>query len=162
MARLQNHRYEVFCREYVTNGFSIKKAAEAAGCPPGSASSTGSIWLKRPEVVERIEELLPDVIEALQPVKEELLAELNRLAMFDPRLLYDENGRLKHITEMSTDAALSVEEIELNDAGYPVKIKAGRAKLKAIETALKTVNAFENHQAARTINIILDEKDKDA
>jgi len=161
MGKLRNRQHEAFCREYVTNGYNGTKAAKAAGCGSG-ASTTASIWLRRPEILARVDELTGDVIDALQPVKEELLAELNRLAMFDPRSLYDENGNLLKITEMSTDAALSVEEIELDEHGYPVKIKAGKSKIKALETALKTVNAFENHQASRTINIVFDEKDRDA
>lgn len=163
MPRLKNRRHERFAREYIRQNFNGAAAARAVGCPHTSARTTASDWLAKPNVSARVTELADNLLDDILVSKEELIAESNKLAMFNPKDMYDEDGQLLPIHEMDDDVAISVQEMEMLGARV-IKIKAGRDKRAAIEQGLKMHNAFENHQEAGSgiINIQMDEKDERA
>lgn len=164
MPRLKNRRHERFCQCYVSDGrFNGAAAARAVGVSRDSAHVQASKWLSNANILGRVDELTQDILSDVLMTKEELIAELNKLAKFNPKDLYDDDGRLIPVHELNPDVAASVQEIETVD-GVPVKVKGGKDKSKAIETGLKYYNAFEDHQksGAGEIHVHLDSKDQDA
>ena len=163
MARLKNNRHERFCREYVANGFNGAAAARAVGTSIASGKQMASEWLTIPNVLQRVQQLNDDILEDVIITKKEVIAEMVKLATFDLRTLYDDDGRLMNVHEMDASAAVSVQEVEVAD-GIPVKIKAGRDKRAALSELMKHYNAFEDHQKSGQgeMHIHFDDKDERA
>ncbi len=106
---------------------------------------------------------MADVDEQLEMSKEETVAELNKLAKFNPQDMYDDDGFLIPIHKLDSDVAANVKEIEVL-AGIVTKVKAGGDKKAALDMQMRYHNAYENDQKAGsgTIEIYLDEKDMKA
>ena len=156
MARLKNRRHEVFCREYVNRGFNGAAAARAAGSTEISARKTASDWLSKPDIVARIDELNEDLLDDLVMTKEEVIAEMNKMASFNMADVYDDDGRMLKVHEMPRDEAAAIKEIGPN--GIKVDKRA------ALDSMMKHYNAFEDHQNAgkAEMNVYLDDKDAEA
>lgn len=57
---LQNEKHEVFCQEY-TKDFNASAAAKRAGYSEKNSAQTGSRLMRRPDVQERVKELLEEI-----------------------------------------------------------------------------------------------------
>lgn len=81
--------------------------------------------------------------------KEEVLRELSELAMFDPRGLFDDDGRLLPIAKMDRAMAKSVQEMDVNVGRLNgkiirrIKVKSGRDQLEALEMLMRYYNAYQ-------------------
>lgn len=118
MPKLENPRHELFCREFVRLNGHGTKAAIAAGFAKAGAHVTASRLLKNPKIAARIEELEKQLHEKLEKkteiTRERVLQEYAKLAFFDPRKLFDEDGNPKKITELDDDTAAAIAGLEVN------------------------------------------------
>jgi phage terminase small subunit len=105
---------ERFCREYVVDSNGTH-AATRAGYAKNSAHVTASQKLNIPKIKNRIAVLQGRMAERLELSADRILQELMRQAFVDLRLLYDENGKLKLMSEWPDDAARAVNSIEHED-----------------------------------------------
>lgn len=96
-----------FCLEYVKD-FHATNAAIRAGYSPKAAQSSSSRLLSNVMVSNRIAELSQRLTGKLEITAERVLTEIARLAYFDIRKLYHDDGRLKEPHELDDDAARAI------------------------------------------------------
>lgn len=121
---------EKFCQLYAVDGLSGNAAyRQANSCDlPATVIGTAVYRLqKRPAVKARIAELRREQATQLIMTRADVLNGLARIAMFDPRNLYDENGDLLPIHELDDVTAASI-----------VGIKAQRLNTPTAEDPTKT------------------------
>lgn len=86
MPRLANVRHELFCQARVT-GLSPGDSYLAAGYRGNPDQASIQAWAigRRPDVAERIDELMAEAAERAKVKAEDVLRELSRIAFIDPR-----------------------------------------------------------------------------
>lgn len=161
--KLQDKLLERFCRAYVMNGHNGAAAARSVGKSSANAPVWASHQLSNPKVMERLFQLNEDILDGFVLSKEEAVAEMNKLAIFDPRHAFDEDGQLLHPKDMDDVTAANVKEVEMLD-GVVTKVKFLDNKRSAIQDMMKYYNAFEDHQKSGVgeIHVHIDEKDAKA
>jgi len=112
MPTLADTRHEAFAQHYALNGH-IARAAEEAGL----STYSGYSLLNRPEVGGRIEEILQQRFAKASITADRVMKELARIAFADPRQLYDENGDLVPIPELTDDAAALIAGVKVEVIG---------------------------------------------
>jgi len=121
----------IFIAEYLIDGNGTR-AAIAAGCPASSAHVAAARWLKNEKVAAAIEAAHARRTEKLRVTSERVLEEIAKLAFYDPRDLFDENGQLKPVTELDdiSRAAIAGLEVETKrHAGGIIVSRVGKVKL---------------------------------
>lgn len=105
-----------FVAEYLANGMNATKAAISAGYSEKGAEVTGSQLLRNPKVKAKVEGKVTKVMDKLDLSAEKTLEYVARLAFFDPKDLFEDDGSLKMIGDIpahtrSVIAGLEVSEI---------------------------------------------------
>lgn len=122
MAKRDNNKLspkqEMFAQEYVLSGVAAEAYRKAY---PGSQKwkdnsvyTAASLLLSNEKVSQRVSELRQEVKERFDISAERLLLEQSRIALFDFRKLFDENGRLIDVTGMPDDVAAAVSSVKIN------------------------------------------------
>lgn len=101
-----------FVQEYLID-LNATQAAIRAGYSARSAEVTGSRLLGDAKVAAEIAKRNQKRIEKLDLSAERVLGELMRLAFFDPRKFWNEDGSLKKITELDDDTARALQGFEV-------------------------------------------------
>jgi phage terminase small subunit len=158
MAKLKNRRWERFCVEYVTNGFNASKAARAVGAPAASAGEQGSQYLKKPEFMKRVDELMEDINNDRIMSVTELLELSTAMARGNIKDVYDENGQIIPVHEMSDEVSVGIHEVQMLGDRVTV-VKMGKERTAAMERLAKHHNIYDNHQKAGAAVFFMDEKD---
>lgn len=104
-------KQRVFCLEYLVD-LNGKQAAIRAGYSAHSAEVTASKLLRVPKVDAFIRQNLSKRESKLQLTVERLEEELAKVAFFDPRKAYDENGCLLRVSEMPEEVARAIQGFE--------------------------------------------------
>jgi phage terminase small subunit len=142
----------------LSNGGNATQAAVAAGYKPGSAAEKAGYRMSKNVRVsdilaKRRAEVLVVVEESTGLSVARTLKEVARLAYFDPRKLFDSEGRLIPMTELDDDTAAAVASIEVVEefesvdgkrvpAGLLKKIKIAD-KNSALDKAMKHLGLYE-------------------
>lgn len=93
-----------FCEEYLVD-LNATQAAIRAGFRERTAYSIAQENLKKPEIASEIQRLMKERQERTQITQDRVLLELARIAFFDFRKLYREDGALKQPHELDDEAA---------------------------------------------------------
>jgi phage terminase small subunit len=169
---LQNPQREKFSREYsrhgkgeravVAAGYNVKTWKEGSS----SASAYACMLLKDSNVRKRIQFLQENRARSADLTELQLLRELKRIALFDIRKIFNENGDLKPISQLDSDAAAAVGSVEIEKlfqpdeetgrrahVGYTVKVKTSD-KIAAIEKLMRYFGMTDapNEKTSTTIN----------
>ena len=80
-----------------------------------SAAAQASNLLTKPNVQIAIKERTAAVRSRLELTKDNVIRELTRIALFDIRKLYRDDGTLKHPHELDDDTAAAVTQIEVTE-----------------------------------------------
>lgn len=140
---------KLFAYEYFNNKGDGTNAAIAAGYSKKTAAQQATRLLKRVQVKQILEALNAKLETKAIVTKERLINELESIALFDLRTLYDDNGALLPVKELSQAAGAAITGIEVLEVfegtgkdrvhmGNTVKIKMN-SKTTAIETILDTM-----------------------
>lgn len=100
-------RQEMFVEEYLVDR-NATQAAIRAGYSEKTACEQGSRLLANVKVFGEIKRRQKDLQSKLGITHERVLREYARLAFFDPRKLFDEDGNPKHITDLDDDTAAAL------------------------------------------------------
>lgn len=97
----------------MVSGLNQSKAAFKAGFAADtncteSAPSKGSKLMDEATIIARIDELRAKRLEKYNVTGEKLIQEAAFIAFFDPRKLFDEDGKAKDITELDDATAAAV------------------------------------------------------
>ena len=108
-------REERFCREYVCDAALNATRAYRKAFPHtsyGTARNEGSKCLAKHYISRRIQELMQDRFRRLGISIERVIAEIAKLAFYDPRDFFDDDNRLKPLSELEPDQAAVIAGIE--------------------------------------------------
>ena len=106
-------KQEQFCREYMVD-LNGTQAAIRAGYSPRSANVIAAENLAKPSVRSRIAELKGVREQRTDITADRVLKEYAKLAFFDPRKLFDEDGNPVRITELDDETAAAVAGFEVD------------------------------------------------
>jgi phage terminase small subunit len=164
-ARADGLKHEKFCQNYVltqnaTEAYLVAYSTKSRPIKDTSAAANGWKLLRNTQIQARMKELRIHGHENLMVSFEETLQEIGGLAMFDPKDMFDEDGRVLPIHEMPIVARKMVHEFKqfttdsTNDEGdvthtrYETEIKYGKDKGKYLDMVMKFYNAYQEHQKA--------------
>lgn len=106
-------QHDRFCREYIIDENAVRAYQRSY---PNSGYNAAAVsaheLLKKTKIAARIEELRDERNKRLEVSADRVLAELAKLAFYNPRDLFDDDGRLKPITEMDPDSSAVIAGIE--------------------------------------------------
>jgi phage terminase small subunit len=158
-------KQERFIKEYLVD-LDATKAAKRAGYSKKTAGRIGHETLKKLE--NEIQAEIDKRNNRIELTADRVLREVCRLALFDPRKLYDENGNLKPIHELDDDTAAAICGVEVFEefsgkgksrihVGMTRKIKLHR-KDAAQDKLMRHLGLFEkdNAQTADALTSLLD------
>ena len=151
----------------ISNAYRVSNPA-TINWKNNSVNVEASKFLALPYVALRVQELRNELAESYKISKQEVLAEFSKIARFDPRKLYDENGVAKPIHELDDETAASINSVEvvkksIGDTDLfetTTKIKV-IPKTAALDSMGKHYNAYEDHQKSSTADVHIHLTDKD-
>jgi phage terminase small subunit len=114
-------KQELFVQEYLID-LNATQAAIRAGYSKRTAGAIGDENLRKPEIAAALAAAQQKRAERTEITQDRVLQELARIAFFDLRKLYREDGSLKAMHELDDDAAAVL-------AGVDVVEMAGGAKI---------------------------------
>lgn len=107
-------KQERFLAEYLID-LNATQAAIRAGYSAKTAHASGHENLKKPEVAEAIQAAMKQREQRTHITQDRVLQELARIAFFDIRKLYREDGTMKDPHEMDADTAAAIASIEVKE-----------------------------------------------
>lgn len=114
MASTLSIKERKFCAEYVIDENGTRSAI-AAGYAPKSAAVAASRLLKKANIRAEIERLTTKVLDKLEITKERVLAEIAKLAFYDPRNLLEADGSMKQVKDLDDISAMAVAGLEVTE-----------------------------------------------
>lgn len=152
MAARLTGKQQRFVAEYLID-LNATQAAIRAGYSQKTAYSIGQENLKKPEIQSAIQVEMEKRANRTEITQDRVLSEYAKIAFFDARKLFDENGRPKEIQSLDDNtvgalAGLDVQDIYELDGeekifvGYLKKYKIAD-KLRALEALGRHIGLFE-------------------
>lgn len=156
-----SERKKAFIESYIANGGNATAAAISAGLSAKTAGSSGQRMLKDVEIKEQIAERAKAVANKYELTTELAARSIYQELTFDPAKLYDEQGRLKPVTELDEDTRMALASIEVDEVGggdSPLvitrKVKWA-ARHQAREHLMKHLGMFsEDNKQKLTVSLI--------
>lgn len=165
MARL-TEKQKRFVAEYLVD-LNATQAAIRAGYSEKTAYSQGQRMLKNVKVQAAIQEAMQKRSKRVEITQDRVLQEYARLAFFDPRKLFEENGKPKDINALDDDTAAALAGLDVMEEyegtgenrefiGFTKKYKLAN-KLGALDSLGKHLGLFDgkNQQTRETENNLL-------
>lgn len=118
MAKVNNskdstEKQKIFAYAYFNNNGNGTRAAIEAGYSSKTAAQAASRLLKKVKVIEILKRLNGKVEEKAVITKTRIAEELVKIGLFDLRTIYDENGALKPIGNLSDEAGAAITGIKV-------------------------------------------------
>lgn len=110
-----DQRYDLFVEGYFLFNRNATKAAIHAGYSEATAYSQGGRLLKRPEIAAKIAARAKELL--MEYGVEETLREVARIALADPRQMFDGQGRLLMLPAMDENTARAISSVEFHKNG---------------------------------------------
>jgi phage terminase small subunit len=107
-------KQQFFVKQYLVDQ-NATRAAKAAGYAEGSADVAGSRLLGNAKVSSEIAKATEKRCKKLDITADRVLQELARLAFYDPRNFFNDNGSLKQVRELDDDTAMALAGMEVNE-----------------------------------------------
>jgi phage terminase small subunit len=141
MAKELTRKQQLFVAEYLTD-LNATRAAIAAGYSKRTAEVIGYQLLQKPLVRQEIAKKHGKTLGKLEITAERVLAELAKLAFFDPRKLFESDGSPKQILDLDDETAAAVAGLEVNELfdGESGDQKHAYGLCKKIKLADKGIN----------------------
>jgi len=139
-----------FALEYVRNkgqaAKAYRKVMKNENSNDGSVQAMASMMLKREEVWNEVNRLIAKMFKAPRITAGRILLETARMAFFDPRDLYEENGSLKPVKDLSDDAAAAISGFKVREGvdGTRTYDVSFVSKLEALKVLGKYKNIFRD------------------
>ncbi len=151
MPKLVNKKFERFCREYV-HDHNATRAAAAVGFSKKTAGQQGSRLLKNVKVQARIAELEAEVnskvAEKTAITKEWAAEKYRQFVEFDPRKMFNDEGKTKPIHELDDETALAITSFDVDvEVSHPPKDGGGERGPAVIHEFVSKVKAADKKGA---------------
>ena len=141
-----------FVREYLID-LNATQAAIRAGYSAKTAYSIGEENLSKPEIATAIQSAMDKRAGKLEITAERVLAEIAKLAFFDPRKLFDDDGKPIHVSRLDDDTAAAVAGLDVVTTGNQ---EVGLADVLKIKLADKGQNL---ERLGRHLKLFTDKKE---
>lgn len=170
MAKKTDEKHELFVLEYIANDFNGSKAAIAAGYSARTAGAASTRLLKNVKVQALLKRHLKERKNSLEITADRVLEEMARLAFFDVRKLFDDDGYPIHISNLDDDTAAAIVGVDVvtkgnNDTGYADVMKIKLVDKKgALELLGKRLSLFTDKTEVSgelTVTSTVDDKDRE-
>lgn len=106
-----SHMQRQFVEEYLID-LNASKAAARAGYSAKTAQRIGSELVRNPKVLTAVEEAMARRSSRTNITADRILQELARVAFFDIRKLYDQDGNLKKPADLDDETAAALSALE--------------------------------------------------
>jgi phage terminase small subunit len=152
-----------FMIEYLGNGFNATRAAIAAGYAKAHADTQGSRLLANAKVAAVLAARTRKITEKREITAERVLDEIAKMAYFDPRKLWNEEGGLIPVYLLDDGTAASIagmDVTELKSDGFTVgrlkkiKIADKRGSLELLGRYLKLFTDKVEHSGSLGVQLI--------
>lgn len=150
MAEKLTDKQKRFVAEYLVD-FNATKAAIRAGYSQNTARSIGSENLTKPDIQEAIQKERDRLLKRTEITQEKVLQEYARIAFFDPRKLFDDDGNPRPVSELDNDTAAALSGLDVvkevdPDSGVTSYTKKYRVsnKLGALDSLAKHLGLFDS------------------
>lgn len=133
-----------FVDEYLVD-YVGTQAAIRAGYTPRSAGTASTRLLKNDAIIEAINERLADQRQRSEIRADNVLNEINNIALFDPRKLFDVNGNPMPIEQLDDQTAAAVAGIDVESRADGTRTAKYRfaSKLDALEKLMRHLGQYE-------------------
>ena len=136
-------------------------SARAAGSKARNLSQAGRQLLRKAEINAAVKEMQSELADSLEITPERVLREYARIAFSDTRNLFDEDGHLIPLHQLSQDQSAAIGGIDVNLAGDGdggmVTVKKIKIwdKRGALDSLSKHLGLFEkDNEQGKTDNIV--------
>lgn len=109
-------KQRAFVDEYLID-LNATRAAERAGYKPGFANKQAGQLLKHPAVRSAIDAAIAIRGQQRSATAEQVIDRLVRIAMVDPRKLFDAEGKMLPVHKLDDDTALALSALEFDATG---------------------------------------------
>lgn len=141
-------KQERFCQEYLID-LNATQAAIRAGYSTKTATKIASENLTKPDVKSRLQELMASRAEATDIDAQWVLKRLAKIADFDIRKMFDDNGNLLPIKLIDEDSAYAIAAIDIGELTSGEDFLTQTKKFKAADR-LKALELIGKHLAMFT------------
>jgi len=165
MAKSLTLKQENFCLAYIETGNAseaYRRAFNTERMKPETITKRASELLSEGAIKGRLESYKKPVIEKMELTLEKVITENMRLAFFDIRTMFNENGTLKPVSEWSDAIGASVKSIEVNElfeGSGQDRIRIGETKKisfwdkgAAIDRLMKHLGGYEKDNKQKENN----------
>lgn len=159
-----NEKQKRFCEEYLID-LNATQAAIRAGYSPKTATVIGAENLTKPNILQYIQEKRKAIANKLQITQEMVLEGYRRLAFYDARKFYDENGNILNVPDLDEETAFALAGMEVTEekvmnvvTGYTKKIKMSDRK-GALDSICKVLGFNAPDKAAISHTFGLDREE---
>lgn len=108
-------KQKTFVAEYLKNGFNATRAAISAGYSEATAYSQGPRLLENVEIKRAIANKTEKAMAKIDFSVDRTLEYVARMAFFDPADLFEDDGSLKRIQDISPEARSVIAGLEVSD-----------------------------------------------
>ena len=105
----------LFCVEYAVNDNATKSYQRVYKGSYNTARTEGARLLAKPCIRQRIDEIRKDRNDRLKIDKDDILRKLKILSEYDASDFYDEDGRLKPLSELDPDLRYCIEGMDVSE-----------------------------------------------
>jgi phage terminase small subunit len=145
-----------FCEEYVID-LNGTQSAIRAGYSAKTATAISHENLRKPNIQAYIQELQSNRQNRTEITGDMVIKELARIAFFDIRNIFNDNGTLRSVTELSDDTAAAISSIksriekqgEDKDDWAEIKEYKANDKLRALEMLAKHLGILEKDKTPK-------------
>lgn len=117
-----------FCDEYLID-FNASRAYKAAykSCKSDlTARTNASKLLTKTNIQKYISEKQKEIEEKTEITQKKIIQELAKIALFNIKDIYNENGTLKKVTELDDDTAKAISGVKILQKAGPMKISLSK------------------------------------
>jgi len=157
-------RQVLFVKEYLID-LNATQAAIRAGYSKATAAEQASRLLSNVKIQAEIKKAMDKRAQRTEITQDRVLKEYARLAFFDPRKFFDENGDIKAITNLDDDTAACVAGMDVltkytkdkdGDVGPETIKKIKLADKKgALDSVARHLGMFEKDNDQQKANVVL-------
>ena len=153
-------KQEAFAQEYVKD-YNGTQAAIRAGYSKDTAAVIASENLRKPKIDARIQELRKEIYKRNQVSIDEVIAGLGDFFRLDLGEIFNEDGSVKEIADLSDRARKAIKNIKIQEYTYDDGSKSEKRtielydKLSAAEKLLKHFGGYEVDNAQKSANITI-------
>jgi len=112
MAKGLTEKQKRFCNEYLKD-LNGTQAATRAGYSKKTANEQAARMLAKVSIQEYLQKRMKDRSERTEITQDRVLKEMARIAFFDTRKLFDDEGNLKNITDLDDDTATAIAGLDV-------------------------------------------------